>query len=77
MLYSFHAPSSEESEKWYKQLGNFCVRTNFQKEYKVMNIIGEGSFSIVYEAYMVRKFKRVAVKCVRKGLLHSNKALSV
>lgn len=43
----------------------------------MMQVLGEGSFSVVYEAYEIKLFKRVAVKVVKKDMLISNKQAAV
>ncbi len=64
-------------EEWNKLLGKYCVHTAFFKNYRIVSTIGEGSYSVVYEAYQARKFKRVAVKSVSKALLQKDKRFSV
>jgi len=39
-------------------------------------VLGKGAFSVVYEAYKTKKFKRVAVKSISKSLLISNKSFA-
>ena len=75
--YKFYDTSKVNLNIWRKDIGKFCIYTNFDKDYKLSNKIGEGSFSQVYEAYKLRGFKRVAVKIVSKKQLMSRKAFAV
>lgn len=77
ITYPFYCETQKESLEWFKKLQKFSVQEDFSDKYKIMQPIGEGSFSVVYEAYEVKKFKRVAVKSIKKDLLINNKQAAV
>ena len=77
LSYTFYANNKYDWKQCKKALGKFCIHTNFKKYYKINTKIGEGSFSIVYDAYKLKNFKKVAIKSVNKNQLYDQKKFSV
>ncbi len=66
-----------EAEVWYKKLKKYCVQSDFHKDYRTAGVLGKGSFAKVYDAYKKIKYKRVAIKSMRKSHLMKDKFVAV
>jgi len=66
-----------EFAKWYKNLSIFCIQTNFKRHYQVTDILGKGSFAIVYNGLCIQNFQHVAIKTILKETILKNIQTSV
>jgi serine/threonine protein kinase len=76
-IYTLYSEDEQECEEWFNELCNFGVQTNFKKQFQISGVLGKGSFGVVYNAFNVKKFKRVAIKSIDKQMILKNAIHSV
>ncbi|CAD8145590.1 unnamed protein product [Paramecium octaurelia] len=58
-------------EQWFSQMKKWCIQPNFSKDYKIVSLIGQGSFAKVFKIQRICDMKEFAVKVFDKSILKS------
>lgn len=62
-----HCGETELAEDWISHLAKYCIRSNVQSNYKIVQNLDSGGFAIVYLAdRLTKKGGKVAIKMVDK-----------
>lgn len=65
--HTFIANSAFELSLWKKQLSKVCILSNIDQDYRILEQIGEGAYSIVFKARLRGTKKIYAVKSISKA----------
>lgn len=66
---SFYTTSKEEHEKWINTLTYLLNKPNMEDKYRIMRMVGQGSYGTVHQAEEKKTGKIVAIKTIKKESL--------